>query len=653
MTIHVRVANADRLALVALADVLRPPPPVNFESWAVSNIQIPDGDYRGPYDPRLFPFWSGPLAALGPDDPCRIVTLKKSAQVGGTVLGNIFALGSLDMDPGAFGFVHPSDANATIWSKTKFDGMLAQNPRLKALFPPLGEPGNSSSMKMRRDGRGHVEIASAISPSGLSQRTWVRQVQDDLAKWSTNETGDPEQQAETRSEAIEFAKILKISTPLIEPGCRISRAYASGSMERYVVPCPHCHGMQALTWGNMRRRFEAGEAAGRFDDVGFSCEHCGADIDEHHRAWMVDPANGARWIARRPERFGLHRSFEIWAAYGPLTSWSRIVEKWRDVRGDPGREQVFLNDTAGEAYDGDSKTPEIESLVKRAAIGHRRGIIPAGHWLLYAGADVQEDRVEVHLRAYGSHGRAATVDYLVIPHGIGTDECRRRLDDLLRASWPHAAGGRIAIDRFAIDAGYDSGAVTAWVRRHPSARVMMVKGLAGPRTSFLTQLQTRREKTGKPTKSGSRLFGVAVDEAKLHLYARLKVEDPQAPQYQAFPQGLDEGWFEQLVSERRVKDRDRNGFEVVVWKLPPGRRNEVLDTAVYAEAAARKDGVREMPDAAWDRIASERGVAPAQTDLEDMMSPTRAPVPPAPVAVPPPSQSGGWIGARTGWMNRR
>src|SRR4029077_20400566 len=49
------------------------------------------------------------------------------------------------------------------------------------------------------------------------QITVDRQVQDDLAKWEMTPAGDPESQADNRSRAIEFAKIFKVSTPLVLP----------------------------------------------------------------------------------------------------------------------------------------------------------------------------------------------------------------------------------------------------------------------------------------------------------------------------------------------------------------------------------------------------------------------------------------------------
>ncbi len=48
----VAVANAERLAALTLADVLQPPPPVDFVGWAERNIVFSkrEGPFEGPYN---------------------------------------------------------------------------------------------------------------------------------------------------------------------------------------------------------------------------------------------------------------------------------------------------------------------------------------------------------------------------------------------------------------------------------------------------------------------------------------------------------------------------------------------------------------------------------------------------------------------------
>ena len=84
MCIHLR--NAAQLARQAAAAVLRPSDEVDYLAWAKANIVFSkrESAFPGPYNTDLFPFFSEILRAMGPDDPCRIVTLRKSAQIGWT-----------------------------------------------------------------------------------------------------------------------------------------------------------------------------------------------------------------------------------------------------------------------------------------------------------------------------------------------------------------------------------------------------------------------------------------------------------------------------------------------------------------------------------------------------------------------------------------
>ena len=75
---------------------------------------------------------------------------------------------------------------------------------------------------------------------------------------------------------------------------------------------------------------------------------------------------------------------------------------------------------------------------------------------------------------------------------------------------------------------------------------------------------------------------IGVDTAKDTLYGRLRIPSP-GPSYMHFPAGgaFDGEYFAQLSSEV-VRTRYQQGRPYRVWVLPPGRRNEALDTAAYA-----------------------------------------------------------------------
>lgn len=643
------LANPARARHRVISDVIAPPPPVDYLDWAKRNIVFSARltDFPGPYNEDMFPFFSEVLRAFSPDDPCRTVTLKKSAQVGGTVLANIFTLGSMHMDPSDFLYVHPTEDNAARWSKQKLRPLLLETAALAPLFPEKSRDGGSSILyKERSDGRGAIQISGANSPASLSMVSMKRQVQDDLAKWEINSAGDPEGQADSRSEAYEFAKIFKNSTPLIMPGCRITRNYLAGTQETYHVPCPHCGHMQPLDWENMRERLDEDHP----EKACFWCLKCGGSIEQHHRAAIV--RHGV-WIAKHPERAREHRSFYVWAAYGPLQSWERIARRYLnlqrggpDTRGEDSKEakaseQVFYNDTLGMPYEVTGKSVPWEDLRDRAdAVGFHRGKIPVGALRLTLGIDVQQDRVEWLLVGWGRNRRRHVIDVGVIDGAnaapgeascsghISEPDVMAALDRLIEREWPDSFGGRRKPDLTAIDANNWTDDVLAWAGRHPVSRVIAVRGVGHESAPVFWQVKHEKNRKGRPRKFGLRFFNFNASLLKARLYLYLAKDDPEQTGFVHFAKGLGDDFFQQLTAESRVAKTAKNGFTTYGWVKKPGARNEALDMMNQAETAANRLGIQYMGDEDWDALSAELEREPEEPQM-DLEGALLAPMKPA------------------------
>ncbi len=163
-SIIVNTANAERISREVLAQIWSPPPEVDYLAWAEKQYRLlgTRKPVPGRYNRELFPFFDEILKALSPADPCRIVTLMKSAQLGGTVLANIFTLGSMAMDPADILYVWPTVTKAENWSKMKLAPMLRNTTSLARLFPMKSRDGLDSLLyKERVDGRGAILIMGA------------------------------------------------------------------------------------------------------------------------------------------------------------------------------------------------------------------------------------------------------------------------------------------------------------------------------------------------------------------------------------------------------------------------------------------------------------------------------------------------------------
>lgn len=612
----VMLANAERLALMVLADVLKPPPQIDHLRWADDNIVIQDGDFQGPFNRTLFPYFLDILKALSPSDQCRIVTLIGSAQVGKTTLANIFTGSTMAQARGLFLYSHPTEDNARRWSKIKLAALMRSTVAVRARFPSKSrDAADSVLFKESRDGQMQLLISGANSPASLSQITVDFQVQDDLAKWEMNSAGDSEVQADNRSRAREFAKTLKASTPLVMPGCRITKSFEAGSQEYPYIPCPHCGEMQVLEWDNMLANLDPDHP----ELAHFTCLACGCEIREHHRPQML---KGFEFRAKNPAAKRQHRSFWIWSAYSYLQSFERIAREWLKAKGDPAAEQTFLNDTAGKAYRAQGEARPWEELRDRGSESHYiRGRIPAGALLMFLGIDCQVDRVEWQLVGFGKNYQRFVIDYGIIDRHISDADCQRNLDLLLQRHWKNAVGRDLGVDLTAIDGNAWTEDVWSWARRHPSSKLIMVRGRGEDTAPRLARVKRERnEKTGVLLKYSKRFYNLGVSVLKMALYRDLTKDDPLTNGYVAFPSGLGDDYFQELTSERRQAVK-RNGFTVYRWTKDDRQDNEALDTLIQATGAAIKWGVYGLSDIGWARIEAEREtpLRAEQGDLEDLL----------------------------------
>jgi phage terminase large subunit GpA-like protein len=614
------IGNAERRALLTFATALRPPPPVDLVEWARANIRFgSESPFPGRFDPDRFPFYRRVLDVLSPDHPARVVVLRGSAQIGKTVIAEIFLGGTEDLDPGPFLYVHPTESNAHRWVRAKWWPMVRASPALSRIFDSRSskEGGTSLMLQERKDSRGMLIVSGANSAASLSLISARRQVQDDLAKWGNLPEGDPEGLADDRSKAFAFAKIFKLSTPHLKDECRITDAFERGSREHYHVPCPHCGHEHPLEWNDFRARIEENPA-----DAFFVCPSCGGIIEERHRAAIVA---AGRWVAHNPNPEPGVVSFHLWAAYAGLESWAALAQLWSLARGDPADEQRVWNTTGAEPYEVAGEAPPYAELAARGeASGRPRGIVPIGALLLTLTLDCQDEYVDGTLVGWGRDLRRWIVERVRVEGHIATPEARAELNTLVERAWPTAFGSRRRADLTGIDANAWTDDVYGWAANYPRSRVVMVRGVGGDAAPTLAFVRKERQaKTGKLLKYHGRFFHIGVNGLKSSLYKFLRVADPDARGYISFPSGLEPDYFEQLTAEKRTPVIDRKGFTTYAWTKPRNARNEMLDVMVYGEALAGKLGWRTMTPAQWAILEARHEVAGAHPDQQrDLFGPS-------------------------------
>lgn len=614
---------ARRVCQEVVAACFEPPPPFDIEAWAESNVEFgAESPLPGKYDRGMWPYWSPVFKALSPEDPCHEVVLCKSAQLGGTVVAQIFVAASLALDPCDLLYYHPTEPAAEVWSKTKWKRMARRVDALRKVmsFEGSRDAISSTLYQERFDGRGSLSIAGANSPIATSGRSARKQVQDDLSKWEVNPEGDPETQADGRSSAFRNRKIFKIGTPTRWPGCRTTRAYRASTQGYFEVPCPHCDHFQELIWENLAASIDPENPAAAH----FTCVACGAAIEHGDKIAMVARM---RYAERNPGAW--RRGFFVWTAYSRLKSWADIARAWLDAKGDAAKEQAFFNDWLGRAYEIAGESPPWEELRDRAnASPYRYGFIPVGGLLLVAGCDVQGDRVEVHVKAFGENLRRWTVEYLVISGHISTEETRAALDNILRRTWPDEFGNKRTIDMLAIDANYSKNEVFDWAKRWPQERVICVRGVKGENAPEIAVVKKERDpRTGEVVRYRRRFWNIGVSGMKAAFYKYLRLTDPAKRGFCGYPPGFEDPdeFFRQICAEKRQPVKTRAGYEEWRWVKDPNQANEALDTEMYAEACAIRLGWKRLQPEQWAALAErlEREAPALQPELFDQAAPAQ------------------------------
>ena len=139
--------------------------------------------------------------------------------------------------------------------------------------------------------------------------------------------------------------------------------------------------------------------------------------------------------------------------------------------------------------------PDWEKVYLRRE-DYELGIVPAKGSLLVAGVDVQDDRLEVEIKAYGRGKESWSVDYRVIqvpdqagqPLKTSSPEVWQELEALLAADWPRESGGTMPIMAMTIDSGFRPQMVYEFAARHPQpAHGPAGDGIAAPRTVVATK----------------------------------------------------------------------------------------------------------------------------------------------------------------------
>lgn len=545
----------------AIASRVAPPPELTASEWAdlYRRLSSEASAEPGRWRTDRTPYMREILDSINDPTVERIVIMS-SAQVGKTeLLLNAIAY-FVDYDPAPMLLLQPTLEMAQTFSKDRLAPMCRDTPALRNKIQDAKAKSSGNTMLHKTFAGGHITMAGANSPASLASRPVRIVLADEVDRYPTSAgtEGDPVNLAVKRTTTFWNKKIILVSTPTTKGASRIETAYEDSTQEQFCYACPSCETYQPLRWRNIH-----------FETEGHTCEECGTISSQTE--WMK---SDYKWVAQQSHH--KTRGFHLNELVSPWRRWSQIIEDFREAKKSPDTLKTFVNTSLGETWEEEGSKLESDSLYVRRE--HYQAEVPEQFLVLTAAVDVQDDRLELQVEAWGEGEQNGKIDFDILRGDPARPEVWDKLDALLLKRYKHASGIDLPIACTTIDSGgHYTQQVYNFVKPREVRRVYAIKGSSTPGSAIV----------GRPSRSNKgkiNLFSIGSDTAKELVFARLQISEP-GPGYVRFPisEKFDREWFEQLTSEKCVT-RYREGRPYRKW-IKTRSRNEALDLSVYNVAA--------------------------------------------------------------------
>jgi phage terminase large subunit GpA-like protein len=576
----------------------------------------------GPWRTDRTPYLREIMDCLSPSSPIERTVFMAGAQIGKTESGNNWIGYVIHQAPGPMMAVQPTVEMAKRNSKQRVDPLIEESEVLRNLVREPRSRDSGNTVLSKEFPGGVLVMTGANSAVGLRSMAARYLFLDEVDAYpgDVEGEGDPVNLALARTRTFSRRKVLMVSTPKITGMSRIEAAYEESDQRKFWVPCPTCREYQVLKFPQLRW------PKGKPELAVYVCEHCHQEIQNHQKQWLL--ARG-QWRAGAVGD-GRTAGFHLSSMYSPVgwLAWGDAAKQFEQAQKNSSLLQVFVNTVLGETWTQLGEAPDWQKLYDRRE-EYKTGVVPRGGLFLTAGADVQKDRIEVEVVAWGRGKESWSVDYRVLEGDTSRPQVWEKLTAILNETFTSASGLEVPITQLAVDSGFAATEVYQWARRQ-GGRVVVIKGDSRAPALLGPAAPVEVGPLGKRIKRGVRVWPVNSGMAKEELYRWLRLDRPTdedldkgasfPPGYCHFPRYSDE-YFKQITAEQLVT-KIVKGYRRHQWQKMR-ERNEALDCRVYARAAASRIGLDRYQEKNWRAIEERLGVPKA---------PDKPPAPPAPTA---------------------
>lgn len=573
--------DAGRLLAAVMARVFTPRPPLTVDQWADRSRRL-TGEAAaepGAWNTNRAPYTRHPMRACTNPDVDEI-SLCWASQTGKTEVIINWTGWICAMDPAPMMWFWPNEDLAGEFCQDRLLPAINASPDWKRLIGERPRDQKVAKIIFRVAG-----CTLYLKGAGSDAQGKSKPIKYPICDEIDSEQFAPGmiQHARQRMAAWPGGKFIKASIPSFE-GIGIDGELARSSCHFYHVPCPHCGEYQRLVWKGVQwdgdatsKNMDRAERTARY-----ACSHCGAEIHDHHKPWMlslglwacgdtasvrkldadarldqllaaerdpnhergIDIPDGYEVVGEpSPGEKGRHWGYQLSAIYSPWVSFGSLARGWCEHNGTPPRE--WINGVLAEAWRAtgdrvdadqiirqclpvDSRSPESEKAT-RGEGAYRLGELPAGVLVLTGGIDLQRDRAYYTIRGWGERCRSSWLLWFGVvkaPHGdeVATRESLATVINRIIGTTPETMVG---VSRWAIDSGdgVRTAEVYRFAREYPG-RVFACKGQSGD--MMLASRKTKLDKypNGKPIPGGLVLLNVNTWKYKGVLLGKMRQAPP-------------------------------------------------------------------------------------------------------------------------------
>ena len=578
--------------------------------WACRNLVVADGPRAGRPFRIASPPWADVLDAM--DDPhLEQVTIRGSVQSGKTA--GLIAAGLGHMAAGRSVLIFEPDdrLKRALATRILAWGRACRDATIRAAYD-----GKRPPFARHTDAGGRLEVISAREGGAGVMRTAQIVIVDELRLFHLDLLGDL---VDRMAAYGGKGRLITASSAGYQDECKTTHELDKSDSRHWFLRCPACGQENVADWRNVKYKGR------RYPAYAMPC--CGTALEAvpFRRAMQA-----GRWKATKDPMVPGIRGFHLDAFTSPFETLRTITRQWR--RADAHRKQTgslaevisFQTGRLALPYKPEATqgvTPE--SLRTSCREDYDAAVVPAGAGVIVGAVDVQDNRLEAELSAWGlveverndasqlkgwgshefrglQHGgrwyrlRRWALEYRRFHGDPGTPELWEQLAEFLERPRPHATGPLLRPVVVGIDTGGHYGPQVADFCKVRGRGYQPLKGLAPQRYGAVL---ARRSVTADSLEvyGPEGLMLICGNSGKASCFSLMRQSIAGAePRPMVWPMdetryGLVE--FEGICSETLTRTLDRRtGATRLMWKKI-ARANEPLDLLTYSLALVSHLGV--------------------------------------------------------------